>query len=151
MIILGSILAACLMGPGGAGPILDDKAKAIADEQAKFKGSWKYVSMEIGGTALPKATFAESRLILEGNKFIAKSELGELPGTFEIDPTKKPKTIDISLPVGQGKVAKMLGIYELEGDIYKIASAPEAEGRPTSFASKPGTRGGLQVMERVKP
>ncbi len=43
----------------------------------------------------------------------------------------------------------MLGIYELEGDRYKVCFAPPGKARPDDFTSKPGTGYILQVWQRA--
>jgi hypothetical protein len=55
-------------------------------------------------------------------------------GIFKLDATKKPKQMDT---VSTEKEV-MLGIYELEGDSYKVCFAPVRKPRPSEFASKSG-------------
>ena len=42
----------------------------------------------------------------------------------------------------------MLGIYELDGDHYKVCFAPTGKPRPSEFASRPGSGNFLQVWKR---
>ncbi len=42
----------------------------------------------------------------------------------------------------------MLGIYELEGDGYRVCFAPVGKPRPSEFTSKSGSGNILQVWER---
>ena len=44
-----------------------------------------------------------------------------------------------------------LGIYELDGDIYKYCLAPAGKARPTAFNSEPGSGHSLGVSKREKP
>jgi len=46
-----------------------------------------------------------------------------LKATFTIDPAKKPKTIDYQMTDGFTKGKKQLGIYEVDGDTFKLVSA----------------------------
>jgi uncharacterized protein (TIGR03067 family) len=43
-----------------------------------------------------------------------------------------------------------LGIYELDGDRYKVCFAPAGKPRPSEFASKPGSGSLLQAWKRKK-
>lgn len=126
------------------------RAEAVRAEQKRFEGTWKFVSMEVNGKAATEADFKDSRLILEGNRFTAK-EKGEVTGTYDVDPTATPKTIDLTLVLGPDRRATILGIYELEGDTYKICSALPGRPRPKEFTSKAGSGQGVQVMTREKP
>jgi uncharacterized protein (TIGR03067 family) len=67
-------------------------------------------------------------------------------GTIKLDATKKPKQMDT---VSTEKEV-MLGIYELEGDGYRVCFAPVGKPRPSEFTSKSGSGNILQVWEREK-
>ncbi len=61
-----------------------------------------------------------------------------ITGTFKIDPTAKPKTMDSTATNGDNAGKTMLGIYELDGDTLKICWAPPGKdrGRPISRAAE---------------
>jgi uncharacterized protein (TIGR03067 family) len=61
-------------------------------------------------------------------------------GTQKIDPSKSPKTIDVTMTEGLNKRAVMLGIYEIDGDTLKACFDPQGKQRPTKFKSAPGWR-----------
>jgi RNA polymerase sigma-70 factor (ECF subfamily) len=75
--------------------------------------------------------------------------------TYVLDPTKTPKAIDLTPDRGPAKGKTLSGIYELEGDRLKVCFVtPEAEeekgkGRPTQFATKPGSGHFLWVFQRL--
>src|SRR5262249_1134052 len=67
---------------------------------------------------------------------------------FKLDPTKKPRAIDMELIMGQLKPVIYLGIFELNGDELKLCRGMT---RPTHF--KLGEEDGgkiLFVLQRVK-
>ncbi|HEY2157551.1 MAG TPA: TIGR03067 domain-containing protein [Isosphaeraceae bacterium] len=142
---IGLVASDCLVARGADDP----KADAVKAELKRFEGTWKFVSMEFEGKAVPEASFKDARMTCEGDRFTTKSEQPS-KGTFAVDPTVKPKTIDISVEAN-GQKFKILGIYELEGDTYKICSAAPGQPRPTEFAAPKGRVRGIQVMSRVKP
>jgi uncharacterized protein (TIGR03067 family) len=72
-------------------------------------------------------------------------------GTFKLDLSKKPKEIDVVFTEGPEKGKTSLGIYELEGDVYKVCIGLTGKKRPTEFISKPGSGHVLEVLKRQKP
>ncbi len=66
---------------------------------------------------------------------------------MKLDPSKKPKEIDMILADGS-KTA--LGIYELSGGIFKLCYAPPGKGRPKEFGAKEESGYTLSVWQRKK-
>jgi uncharacterized protein (TIGR03067 family) len=128
----------------------ETKAEAVRAEMKRFEGTWRFVSMEMNGKAIPVDALKDSRLVFDADRFTSRGgETGE--GRFVVDPTVRPKTIDITLDLGPGKTATILGIYELEGDTYRICSALFGKSRPTDFSTGADSGRGLSVMTREKP
>jgi len=71
-------------------------------------------------------------------------------GTQKLDPSKSPKTIDMTLTEGPNKGAVMLGIYEIDGDTLKACFDPQGKKRPTEFKSAPGSAHFLNIHKRIK-
>ncbi len=103
-------------------------------DQDKLQGTWQFVKFSGGGTEKEdakkfKATFKGNKLtIIEAGKDFIK-------GTFTLDASKKPKTMDIDAEV-DGKKHAMLAIYELKDDNLKVAHFQGEKGsksRPTDF------------------
>ena len=67
-------------------------------------------------------------------------------GTYELEPTSDPKTIDVVTELDTSK-----GIYRLEGDSLRICGVPNGAERPTEFVTKRGTTQTLFVLKRQKP
>jgi uncharacterized protein (TIGR03067 family) len=118
----------------------ESKAGAVEAEQKRFEGSWRFVSMEMEGKDITANLGADDRLILKGDHFTSKTHRGTVEGTYKVDPTVKPKTIDVMLTDGSGQSQTIRGIYELDG-----------KPRPTAFASAPSSGSSVQVLERTKP
>jgi uncharacterized protein (TIGR03067 family) len=127
----------------------DDKDNT-KKEIERFRGTWKLESLEIEGQALPEEAIKDTRLTIDGNKFTAKDSQATYKGTFKVDISKKPKTIDVTFTEGPEKGTTMIGIYELEGDTYKVCLDPQGKERPTKFESKKGSRNVLEVLKREK-
>jgi uncharacterized protein (TIGR03067 family) len=127
------------------------RLKAVQDELKRFEATWKYVSIEIEGDKVPAEKFEDDRLVLRGKQSISTVQGNTVHGTFKIDPSARPKTIDITITDGPGKDNSLKGIYELDGDTQKICWAKPGKPRPTEFEAKANSGRMLQVLEKVKP
>jgi uncharacterized protein (TIGR03067 family) len=122
-----------------------------AKDLKKLQGDWAALSMVVDGEKIPddeaQALFRtikdDQYTVFRFNKAIGK-------GTFKLDATKKPKTIDV-FPANAGPKAKpILGIYELDDKSFKFCYARPGKGRPTDFSAKQGSGHTLTVWEREK-
>jgi uncharacterized protein (TIGR03067 family) len=124
-----SLLALVLVWTASAGAARPD------DDKELLKGTWTVAkSVEDGKpnkeTANAKFTFKEDRLLLK-----LAGEMRAMEATFVLDPSKKPKHIDISTKDGDTTLTAV-GIYELDGDKLRLCVAgPDGPGRPTEFKS----------------
>src|SRR5690348_6922028 len=109
-----------LTASGGTGARADDKAD-VEKELKKFQGTWTFESVETGGKQEPAADFKGMTVIFEGGKYTVKKgdEVIQV-GTQKLDPSKSPKTLDVTVADGLNKGALMLGIYEITGDTLKV-------------------------------
>ena len=73
-------------------------------------------------------------------------------GTYTLDRTAKPPTIDFKHDGGKLEGKTWLGLYRRDGDKLTICdNAPDlAKGRPTTLDSKAGSGRALVSLERVK-
>ena len=127
----------------------DDKAEK--DELDKLNGTWKGVSVVEDGKEMPKAEAEAVRLTVTGEKYMLKLRDQDIEGTHKLDPTKKPKQIEAVRTKGPEKGQKMVGIYELDGDTFKVCFAAPGKDRPTEFKSAAGSGHRLLVLKREKP
>ena len=122
--------------------------KALQKEWAKLEGTYIIVAQESNGVktgdddvkALGKVTFKDG-------KFTWDSGSG---GTMVLDPTKKPKHVDYAIVDDQGIVHTYLGIYELDGDMFKDCFAPPGTARPTEFKTAADSGHTMMVHQREK-
>jgi uncharacterized protein (TIGR03067 family) len=127
----------------------DDKDE-VKKELECFQGTWKFESIEVGGQKFDVKLFKDASLVLEGDKFTQHEGKQVTHGTFKVDLSKKPKTLDVTFTDGPEKGKTMLGIYELDGDTYKACFDLTGKERPTKFESKKGTMVVLEVLKREK-
>src|SRR5262245_39737900 len=133
-----------------SGTMADDKAD-LEKEARRFQGTWTFESSEAGGRALPTGDLKGFTLTFEGDKHTVKNGDKVIQvGTQTIDPSKSPKTIDVTMTEGPNKGAVMLGIYEFDGDTLKVCFDAQGKKRPTEFKSPPGSENFANVHKRVK-
>jgi uncharacterized protein (TIGR03067 family) len=135
---------------GGSGTLADEKAD-LEKEVRKFQGTWTIESSETGGMKLPADQLKGFIVTFEGNRHTVKNgdEVIQV-GTQKLDPTKSPKTIDVTMTEGPSKGAVMLGIYEFDGDTLKACFDPQGKKRPTEFKSASGSMNFVNVHKRAK-
>lgn len=139
-----------LAASGGSDTLADEKAD-LEKEVRKFQGTWTFESSEAGGKELPAGELKGFILTFEGDKHTVKKgdEVIQV-GTQKLDPSKSPKTIDVTMVEGPNKGTVMLGIYEIDGDTLKVCFDPQGKKRPTEFKSAPGSENFVNVHKRVK-
>jgi uncharacterized protein (TIGR03067 family) len=146
---LGIGLLLAVTAPLTAG---DAKEEAIKKDRKKYEGTWQVVSLEVDGNQVPEEDAKKITVVNEADGKWAIEVEGKVVarGTSEIDPTKKPKTVDLTVTEGDniGKTAP--GIYELEDDGRKVCLAQPDKERPTEFDAPAGSGHILAVLKRVK-
>ena len=130
----------------------DDKDKAVKEDRKQYEGTWQVVSLEVDGNKSAEDDTKKITVVNEADGKWAIEVEGKVVarGTREIDPTKKPKTVDLTVTEGDGKGQKALGIYEFKDDTRKVCLAPAGKERPTEFTSAAGSGHILALLKRVK-
>jgi uncharacterized protein (TIGR03067 family) len=101
-------------------------------ELAKLQGKW---NVELDGKKVDfQFTKDAFTFTIDGKVF---------KGTFKIDPSKKPKQMDLTIKEGEMYVDKTaLATYEVDGEKLKwCANEPGKDGRATEFPEKEGGGG----------
>ena len=111
----------------------EKKDGAVQEDRKALEGKWKITSVTMAGKQIPVEK-GPPFLEFKGDKFI-----GLAPGmTYKIDPTKKPKHLDL-IVTRDGKEILTRAIYSLEqgGLTIGIPLVPKGKGvenqRPKSF------------------
>src|SRR5262249_18555987 len=129
------------------------KDDAKKDKEA-LQGTWRPVSSEAEGKDQTEEA-KKHTLTFEGDNFTVKEgDEVRIKGTFKIDPTMKPKTIDMTVTEGrrdEDKGKELHGIYEMDKESLKwCTSEPGGKDRPKEFATKEGTKGMLVTFKKEK-
>jgi uncharacterized protein (TIGR03067 family) len=141
-------VAALLVLAGSS--VKGDSGKKDKDQ---LQGTWVAVSGEIAGQELPEGLVKKLGLTLtiKDEKYTFTGDNQDEEGTIKVDPTKKPKTLDIDIQSGPDKGKKQVGIYTLEGDTWKLCFAKAGnEERPKDFKTTADNDLRMFVMKRQK-
>jgi uncharacterized protein (TIGR03067 family) len=130
--LLALALLPALSAFAGRGGAEDAKDKAVKDELKKLSGTWDAVSLRTGDKEIKIS--GSMQFVFDGDKWAIKDD-GKTrnSGTLTVDPTRKPKTIDLKATKRGETGDTLLGIYELNGDELKIVLFPPGANRPADL------------------
>lgn len=117
-------------------------------EKAALQGTWKILSFENNQGKDTNFEGATIEFDKDGKNLTFSKDGQAKKGTFTLNPTGKPKEIDIK-PGDENKTFE--GIYRIEKDKLTLCLAPESgDGRPSEFALKDGKNYVLVTLEKAK-
>ena len=109
-----------------------------------LQGVWSIVELEVNGRKMPAGT---ARIELTGDRFISTGMGANYEGQIQIDSSKKPKTLDMTFASGPEKGNTNLGIFEMDGNRWRLCLDLTGKSRPKKFASSRGVA--LETLHRV--
>ena len=114
---------------------------AAADEIENLRGTWKQVGYARDGMTSPLDEQGwEPRVSFTGHTFVVTLADGSVPiaGTYNLDPTQDPKTINWSDTIGEDAGKTLLAIYTLDQDRFVFCAANPGQERPCEFKAHAG-------------
>ncbi|MCI0738700.1 MAG: TIGR03067 domain-containing protein [Gemmataceae bacterium] len=103
---------------------------ATQSDVDRFQGAWQPAFMRnLEGQNATSEELKAIRLVVKDNGFTLTNKEISIAGTFTIDPSKTPKTIDLVL-TGSKSDERFLGIYEIQGEQRLSCFALPKEKRP---------------------
>ena len=118
------------------------------DDIKKLQGTWNIASLEVDGAKQPDGAFQGAQITIKGDSFTTTAMGDVYSGTFSVDASATPKTIDMHFADGPEKGNTSLGIYDIEGDSWRLCLTVTGKTRPRAFATSPGS--GLALETLVK-
>jgi len=106
----------------------------------KLQGEWVMAALEVNGQPVPETKIQGTTLTVKGDKYTTHVKDTKHEVTIKLDPSQKPRAIDMIFPDGTNlpKIGK--GIYKMDADTFVICRAQSTDGaRPTDFATTPNT------------
>jgi uncharacterized protein (TIGR03067 family) len=149
-----AVLAIVSLFPGGRSQAVDGNAneETVAKELQKFKGTWRMSSKEVDGKKFSGEEIKDVIATSDGSGRVTVRRgdkvIGE--GTVKLDPTKKPKTINVTFTEGEYKGKTVLGIYEIESDAFQVCIVRPGGERPAEFSAQAGSGRTIVVYKREK-
>jgi uncharacterized protein (TIGR03067 family) len=122
-----------------------------AKDASAMEGTWLPSSAELAGKPFPEEVRKTIKLVIKGDKYTVTVGKAVDQGTAKLNPSAKPKALDITGTDGPNKDKTFKAIYELDGDTLRICYDLSGKGRPTEFATKEGTHLFLVTYKREKP
>lgn len=125
---------------------------AADDKKDPTAGNWVIESVTRDGKA-DAALKNGQRKHTDGTYTMARVTDSAKPfatGTYTIDTTKSPITIDLKPKGGTYDGKTLLGIVKVDGDTLTIAFAEPGKDRPKAFESKEGSGVVLAVHKKAK-
>ncbi len=127
-----------------------EQKDAVARDMKRLQGNWTLHSFVTNGKEVPAEKIQHIKLTIKGDRYLVDFGKQKMELTFKIDPTKRPKAIDL-VNVKDNKKTVTLGIYAVSADTLKLCRGTETgQERPTEFAAKEGSGLALAVYKRVK-
>jgi uncharacterized protein (TIGR03067 family) len=129
-----------------------DKEAAIKKDREKMKGTWSVVRVEMDGEKVPEGELTKLKIQIAADGAMTVRSEGKtfIQTTTRIDPTTKPKAIDVTYTLGDFKDQSARGIYEIDGDIVKYCRSAPGKDRPSEFATKKGSGAIFAIYKRDK-
>jgi RNA polymerase sigma factor (sigma-70 family) len=165
LVCLGFALIAGLVGLGAyqvmatANPAQNAPASPArqgekqASDAQKLQGDWEAVEFLVQGKTVLGTELQGAVLRFSGNKMSLIYDSNKGPArsfSFKLDPSKKPKAIDLLVLDGAEKGEQGPGIYELEGGRLRLCIPNDKiTERPTEFASPEGSKLIVMRLKRV--
>jgi uncharacterized protein (TIGR03067 family) len=134
-------------------PAADDaNDEAVAKDLRAFKGTWRLSAKEEDGKTFSEEEIKDVIGTIDGSGKVSVRRGDKLlnEGTVKLDPTRSPRTIDVTFTDGERKGQMVLGIYEIEGDALRVCVARPGDERPAEFSAKAGSGHILVVYVRQK-
>jgi len=111
----------------------------------RLQGTWTIESLEMDGRKMPGG---EARIVVRGNRFTTIAMGATYEGTVVVDQATIPRSFDLRFEEGPEKGNTSFGIYELDGDTWRICLTTRGSERPTEFAAPPGSGIALETLRR---
>jgi uncharacterized protein (TIGR03067 family) len=116
-----------------------------------LEGTWAFAHLEVDGLAVPPRTAANSRILIDGDRFRTESPEATYEGVFTVDVEAQPHAIDIEFVAGPEAGNWNFGIFRVAGDQFELCLDMNGRPRPTEFRTDPGSGHAYERLTRTSP
>ena len=116
-----------------------------------IEGTWLPATAELAGKMFPDEVRKTIKLVVKDDKYTVTVGKEVDQGTVKLNPTAKPKEMDITGTDGPNKGKTILAIYERDGETLRVCYDLSGKNRPTEFKTREGTQLFLVAYKREKP
>jgi erythromycin esterase len=122
-------------------------AAEVRKELKRLEGNWEVVSLVQDGDDKPlEGTLKGLSVVMTSDQRTLRAGPRVFTqGAYRIDPTARPRRIDVTITQGAQKGQVLEGIYEVDADTLRICLAMKGGPRPTEMVSKPESGRTLMV------
>lgn len=113
-----------------------------------LQGTWSIRSLDADGQSMPAEMLADARITVKGDRFTSTGMGAEYAGKIELDPLQNPRQIDMKFDAGPEAGNTNRGIYELDGNTWRLCLATSGTVRPPDFSAAPGSGFALETLVR---
>jgi uncharacterized protein (TIGR03067 family) len=100
-------------------------------DEKRLQGEWRIEKLEVRGKSAPPEFLKTGKYVFSDKKLAIFQDGNEVGvSKFTLDPSKTPKTIDMTATKGEGQGTTMLGIYRFEKKKLILCIGKD---RPTKF------------------
>jgi uncharacterized protein (TIGR03067 family) len=118
------------------------------DRLRSMEGTWSFHSLEVDGAALSASMLTNSSLLIDGDRFRMESPEATYEGIFTIDVEQVPHHINIDFIEGPEAGNRCEGLFELDGDRFRLCLGLVGSRRPEHFVTSPGSGHALEELIR---
>jgi uncharacterized protein (TIGR03067 family) len=141
VMVLATSLATATEVGGEGGP---------ANRAVDLGGKWKVVRLEFRGIARDSSEVDRIKVHFTGERMIVRLDHDATEAFYRVDPSHRPRHIDVSHTDGPDRGHTFQGIYALDRDELRMCMDEGARKRPTDFVSAAGASITLIILRRER-
>jgi len=120
------------------------------EELEKLQGDWNVIFLEVEGLSPAPSAYQGAQILIKGDQFTSVAGGAKHGGRLELDASTEPKRFQMKFTEGPDKGNTSNGIYELDGDRWRICVAISGGPAPADFTTTPKSGRALEILNRER-
>jgi len=113
-----------------------------------LQGSWNVSELQMEGQTISGGMLSNARVVITGNRFSSVGMGAVYEGVISFNASATPRQLDIKFDAGPEKGNTNLGIYEIDGDTWKLCLSTRGKLRPSTFSAAAGSGFVFETLTR---